>query len=378
MSDSALEFTGERFVPGVAGEIVYEHVHRYAFARELVSGKRVLDAACGEGYGSALLATQAATVTGIDLDAATIAHASARYGGIATLGFAVASVTHLPLADASVDVVVSFETIEHLPAEDQPRMLAEFARVLAPGGLLVISAPNRVEYSERRGYVNPFHRKEHDREELDALLARAFGARAFYRQRLWMGSTIWREDGNRSTVKAQTGDFDAVIDAPLPDAMYYIVTAAASATMLPSTVAATWLFCDAAQTELERAHRDAREAVRLDAILGERTAMLDRKTAHVEHLESLVAFREGIIVERDGQVQQLSARNVDIEQQAAALHSRVIELDANVADLVARLAESQSVVMAQERIIEFRRHWRWWAMLPLLKLRGAWHRIRGQ
>jgi cell division protein FtsB len=148
--------------------------------------------------------------------------------------------------------------------------------------------------------------------------------------------------------------------------------------MLPSTVAATWLFCDAAQTELERAHRDAREAVRLDAILGERTAMLDRKTAHVEHLESLVAFREGIIVERDGQVQQLSARNVDIEQQAAALHSRVIELDANVADLVARLAESQSVVMAQERIIEFRRHWRWWAMLPLLKLRGAWHRIRGQ
>jgi len=49
-------FTGERFLPGVAGEIAYEHCHRYAFARRFVTGARVLDAACGEGYGAALLA----------------------------------------------------------------------------------------------------------------------------------------------------------------------------------------------------------------------------------------------------------------------------------------------------------------------------------
>jgi SAM-dependent methyltransferase len=364
MGDAALPFTGERFVPGVAGEIVYEHVHRYAFARELVAGKRVLDAACGEGYGSALLAARAAAVTGIDLDAATIAHASARYARVAGLGFAAASVTDLPLADASVDVVVSFETIEHLPAEDQPRMLAEFARVLAPGGFLVLSAPNRVEYSERRGYANPFHRREHDRAELEALLAREFAARAFLRQRLWMGSTLWREGGDRTTAKVQAGDSAAVTDASLPEAMYYIALAAATAAALPSPLAAVWLFSDAAETELERARNDAREAMRLDGILGERTAMLDRKTAHVEHLESLVAVRENIIVERDGQVQALSARNEAIGREAAALQ--------------ASLAETQAVVAAQERIIDYRAHWRWWAMLPLLKARSAWRRLRGQ
>ena len=62
-----LTFTGERFVPGIEGEIVYEHVHRYAFARRYAAGRRVLDVACGEGYGSAILAETAASVTGVRL-----------------------------------------------------------------------------------------------------------------------------------------------------------------------------------------------------------------------------------------------------------------------------------------------------------------------
>ncbi len=70
-----LEFTGERFVPGAAGEIWYEHWHRYLFAAPLVAGARVLDVACGEGYGSALLARSAARVTGADLSQDAIAHA---------------------------------------------------------------------------------------------------------------------------------------------------------------------------------------------------------------------------------------------------------------------------------------------------------------
>src|SRR5689334_12156293 len=135
-----LEFTGERFVPGIAGGIAHEHWHRYAFARRFVPQRRVVDVACGEGYGSALLAASAATVTGIDIDAATVAHAARQYGA-ANVRFAVGSAAALPLPDASADVVVSFETIEHLPAEAQPRMLAEFARVLAPGGIIVLSSP---------------------------------------------------------------------------------------------------------------------------------------------------------------------------------------------------------------------------------------------
>ena len=123
-------FTGERFLPGVAGEIAYEHCHRYAFARRFVRGARVLDAACGEGYGTALLADVAASVVGIDIEPQVVADATRRYASSrANVRFAAASVTRLPLADASVDAIVSFETIEHVGADDQRARLAEFARV---------------------------------------------------------------------------------------------------------------------------------------------------------------------------------------------------------------------------------------------------------
>src|SRR5215471_186794 len=125
---SDLKFTGERFLPGVAGEIAHEHWHRYAFARGLVTGKRVADVACGEGYGSALLAAAAGSVVGIDVAADTIAHARRSYAALSNLRFEQASAVALPLPEASVDAVVSFETIEHLPREDQSRMLAEFGR----------------------------------------------------------------------------------------------------------------------------------------------------------------------------------------------------------------------------------------------------------
>jgi 2-polyprenyl-3-methyl-5-hydroxy-6-metoxy-1,4-benzoquinol methylase len=74
MSD--LPFTGERFIPGAAGDMAYEHWHRYAFARRFAAGKRVLDAACGEGYGTALLASVATEALGVDLDPAAIEHAA--------------------------------------------------------------------------------------------------------------------------------------------------------------------------------------------------------------------------------------------------------------------------------------------------------------
>ena len=180
---NSLEFTGERFIPGQPGEIALEHWHRYAFARRFVAGKRVLDVASGEGYGSALLAAVADSVVGVDVDPAAVAHAHAAYAARANLRFEVGSAAALPLLDCTVDVVVSFETIEHLPQAMQPQMLAEIARVLTPAGVLVLSAPNPVEYSDARAYRNPFHVHEPDRAELDAMLAIAFPMRRWFRQR---------------------------------------------------------------------------------------------------------------------------------------------------------------------------------------------------
>jgi SAM-dependent methyltransferase len=182
-----MEFTGERFVPAVKGQIYYEHVHRYAIAARYCVGKRVLDAASGEGYGAALLAQGAAAVIGVDIDAESIAHARRSYYA-SNLRFLQGSVTSLPLPDMSVDVVTSFETIEHVGEHEQ--MLDEIRRVLAPGGVLVISSPNKLVYSDEPGFANPYHVKELYFSELRDLLTRRFENVVLYGQRLAVSSVV--------------------------------------------------------------------------------------------------------------------------------------------------------------------------------------------
>jgi 2-polyprenyl-3-methyl-5-hydroxy-6-metoxy-1,4-benzoquinol methylase len=242
LDGSSLTFTGERFLPEVRGAIWYEHWHRYAVAAPLAEAKRVLDAACGEGYGSFLLARSASSVVGVDLSQDTISHASQRYAQ-PNLRFEAASVTQLPLADASVDVVVSFETIEHL--SPQAEMLAEFRRVLAPDGVLVLSSPNKPVYNEG-GVANPYHVRELDRAELAQLLATRFPQQAWYAQRVLAHSVVWAEDA-----ASAPGAFLTLIDdrptrasEPAPP-MYFLVIAAAAGVPLP-TLPSVSLFEDGA------------------------------------------------------------------------------------------------------------------------------------
>lgn len=184
-----MEFTGERYVPAVDGEIRQEHMHRYAFAAGFVSGKRVLDVACGEGYGSALLAASAAAVVGVDIDPAAIAHATATYAGRANLRFTQGDVCQLPLEDGCIDVIVSFETIEHHDRHES--MMLEFRRTLTPTGLLILSSPNKAIYSDEAGYVNEFHVKELYFEQLDALVRSSFRSVAYLGQRFTTASTLY-------------------------------------------------------------------------------------------------------------------------------------------------------------------------------------------
>ena len=193
MTDPAgpgLEPTGERLVPErQRGELVHaEHLARYRLAAQLAAGRRVLDAACGEGYGTAMLAAAGAThAVGVDVDEATIAHARGRYPA----EFRVADVVALPFEDGGFDLVVCFETIEHVEAAE--RVLAELARVLDPDGLVLVSTPNTHEYL----VDNEFHTREFTHEEFVALLAARFPRVRLLYQHNWTTSAVLEEPALR-------------------------------------------------------------------------------------------------------------------------------------------------------------------------------------
>jgi SAM-dependent methyltransferase len=182
-----LVYDGERFVPGIGGVIEAEHLHRYLLARVLAPGLDVLDVASGEGYGSNLLAQVARSVVGVDVADSAVAHARDTYVR-PNLRFVQGDCARLPMADASVDLVVSFETIEH--HDQHEAMLREIKRVLRPDGVLLISSPNRPEYDRTLSEPNVHHVKELDFAEFAGLLGEHFKQTAFYAQRFLSGSLI--------------------------------------------------------------------------------------------------------------------------------------------------------------------------------------------
>ncbi|WP_425090712.1 glycoside hydrolase family 99-like domain-containing protein [Tropicimonas sp. S265A] len=208
---------GERYLPQFQGTIELEHLHRYQLARRLASGLDVLDIACGEGYGSEILSASAKSVMGVDISADAVAHAKYHYRA-PNLYFRQGSATDIPVPDASVDMVVSFETIEHL--EEHDRMMQELRRVLRPGGLLMISSPNKLEYSDKPKYDNPFHVKELYTEEFVALVGGYFKNISHYGQRLSAASLIANTENAPFQVFAGGGVRDGV-----PNARYDLVLA---------------------------------------------------------------------------------------------------------------------------------------------------------
>lgn len=161
----------ERFDPSLDHHIWYEHWHRYHWAGRLSDDKVVADVACGEGYGSDLLARRAKSTLGIDADPGTLEAARRKYGREG-LSFVQGDARALPLADDSLDLLVSFETLEHLA--DQEAMVSEIARVTRPDGLAVISTPDRDLYSPGGVKHNENHVRELSAAEFRALLDQFF------------------------------------------------------------------------------------------------------------------------------------------------------------------------------------------------------------
>lgn len=229
--DTSVEWTGERLVTTCRRPLVFEHLHRYAIGCALSRGKRVLDIACGEGYGAYLISRTAESVLGVDIDAGVTAHAAAKYPR-PNLKFAQGTCEKIPCEDHSVDLVASFETIEHLT--EHGSFLEELKRVLAPGGILVISSPDKIEYNRISGTPNRFHFSELTHHEFLGLLHRNFAYCLAGKQRLVLGSWIAPDEitektgvatffGNFERLESERGVRQGVYsiaicsDSPLPE-----------------------------------------------------------------------------------------------------------------------------------------------------------------
>ena len=192
MNEAPMDFTGERYIPELEWpEISYEHWHRYLYAEGFVEEKSVLDVACGEGYGCHWMARRAEMVVGVDVSEEAIVHAHVRYPG-RNLSFLQGGADLLPLEGKELfDVVTSFETIEHIDIPMQERFLLEIKRVLKPNGSLLISTPNKYEYSDLPKYSNDFHIKEFYESEFVEFLSRSFRHVSLLGQRVYPASFIW-------------------------------------------------------------------------------------------------------------------------------------------------------------------------------------------
>ncbi|PZR26558.1 MAG: class I SAM-dependent methyltransferase [Azospira oryzae] len=215
-----MSWTGERLVTSMeSAHGTVEHLHRYAIAQKLASGKVVLDIASGEGYGSALLAQCAAKVYGVDIDESSVKHAIDKYQSkySTNLQYLVGSASQIPLPDDSVDVVVSFETLEHHTLHEE--MMLEVKRVLKKDGIFLISSPEKSIYAQRDPN-NIYHVRELLFQEFKELIQRHFRSHLFFSQRFVFGSAITCLTPHVKSFEYFHGTFEA-IQADLSSDKFY-------------------------------------------------------------------------------------------------------------------------------------------------------------
>ncbi|MDE2080558.1 MAG: methyltransferase domain-containing protein [Burkholderiales bacterium] len=380
MKINPLEFTGERYVPTEPGELRLEHLHRYAWSRRLVADKDVLDLASGEGYGSCMLAEAGArSVVGVDLSAEVVAHARQAYGGRPGLRFLQGDAAAVPLADRSVDVVVSFETLEHHDRHEA--MLSEIRRVLRPQGLLVMSSPNRPVYDAQNQQRNEFHVKELDHGEFMALLKRHFQHVRVFGQRMALGTAIYPLESGAGTpdleALADTGRAIERRSAVLPDPVYFLAVASGPQAGLPAL--APSLLLSECEDLLAQHRAVARWAQATDAELNATRERLGALTSEHEQVARWAqATDRELIVARSqlgtvtAQHEQLTRRAGGLEHERAQAQALIQKLQSeSAADRLALQRLEQDLQRDRQRLAQMLRSRSWRYTRPLHAMRVA-------
>src|SRR5579871_6719944 len=236
---------------------------RYTFAARLARGKRVLDAGCGAGYGSADLARAADSVIGLDCAPEALEFAHANYP-LANLRFEQASCTNLPHPDGSFDLVVGFEVIEHLA--EWREFLLEVRRVLSASGQFIVSTPNKLYYTESRGQqgTNPFHVHEFAFAEFQEELKAIFPYVSMYLENHVEGVTFQPEEqGNTVEVRVDSGE-------PAPDDSHFFIAVCAHRPQLGNP---TFVYVPRAANVLRERER---HIAKLEGELAQKNQWLDK------------------------------------------------------------------------------------------------------
>lgn len=413
----SMDFTGERFVPTLDGQIKYEHLHRYALALDFVAGKTALDLGSGEGYGAALLARVAAKVTGVDNSPEAVEHSRRNYY-YQNLEFLVGGCDAVPLADASADVVTAFEIIEHHDKHEQ--MMSEVKRVLRPGGVHIISSPNRLTYSDEPNYANPFHVKELYYDEFYSLLSRYFKHVCVYGQRLATGSFVYQlQNAQARHLKTFSGDVEHLTQqlGSLPAPLYFVAICSDEAVAEPHAVNSVYLdgnddLLKQAEAEridlfkqvkeqfgqfdeyqqLRQALEDERaqlsashaEALQFEARLRRQDEELADKEAEMAALKSRLAYAEALAGQQAAEAERASGRLTEKEAQASRQAEELSELHAQLsgqrtqlAQMTYLLSEARVRLANKQALLSWMMHSRSWKVTtPLRQMSLSGYKLR--
>jgi len=323
-----LPWTGERYLPWLGesegAEIHYEHLHRYRFAYQLAAGKRVLDLASGEGYGSAMLAEMAAEVVGIDISEEAVRHASDKYQRN-NLVYRTGSILQVPLEGSTLfDLIVCFEALEHVADHDQ--LMSEVKRLLKPDGLFLISTPNKSTYSDHDDFDNPYHVRELYLDEFKTLLSRYFENYRILGQKSYPASYLYSY-GERSPFANiynldKEGGYYSFRSEVDPEPRYYLAVVGGERTNFADYTLDTVLV-DTSRSLFDQYNSQIKDY---------RTILADRN-AHIANLELMLEDQKKLMLEEQ---KKLHSEPIASKEEGDILRGRIIN---------ARRADLQKIVL---------------------------------
>lgn len=349
--DGGLENDYERMVPEFHRDrLIYaEHLTRYLAARPFVAGKDVLDIASGSGYGAQLLAGTARFVHGVDVDPDAVAYAERHYAA-ENVAYRVGDAVAIPLDDDSVDVVVTFETIEHIA--DHRAFLAEIKRVLRPGGVALVSTPNEREFSEG----NHFHLHEFEYDELLGLCREHFAHVEPYFQSTWKYVAVGSEQELASDVDATL--LNLAPKVPDRHLYFYLVCSDRQVSeRVPYVGALGEHYSDRELNEREQRHARAEEALRdrertLQARVDDLEALVAEQARELDDRAHKLLVHEQVAEEQGRRLADLAGRLADREGRLAEQAERLAEQDERIALLRDRLRRRTARLVRTRRRLE--------------------------